>query len=82
MENKGFPDTAAGRNFALGKQSSPTGRQEMKIVRKERRSTVAIAFERLIMARCTFVRQRAAKPTKVPCPGAGKEAYSEVVSKD
>ncbi|WP_278479522.1 hypothetical protein [Tannerella forsythia] len=54
----------------------------MKVVRKERRSTVAIAFERLIMARCTFVRQRAAKPTKVPCPGAEKEAYSEVVSKD
>ncbi|ATS01395.1 hypothetical protein CS549_10235 [Porphyromonas gingivalis] len=82
MENKGFPDTEAGRNFAPEKQSSPTGRQEMKIVRKERRSTVAIAFERLIMARCTFVRQRAAKPTKAPCPGAGKEAYSEVVSKD
>ena len=75
MENKGFPDTEAGRNFAPEKQ-------KMKIVRKERRSTVAIAFERLIMARCTFVRQRAAKPTKVPCPGAGKEAYSEVVSKD
>ncbi|WP_260442445.1 hypothetical protein [Tannerella forsythia] len=34
MENKGFPDTAVGRNFAPEKQLSPTDRQEMKIVRK------------------------------------------------